>query len=102
AANAVRAAFPMPLGDTSVTGRAVRDGVPVNIADVSTDAAMTDSLQRARAMTGNRGTLAVPMTHEGRIVGAITVAREEVGLFADKEVELLQTFADQAVIAIQN
>jgi GAF domain-containing protein len=42
------------------------------------------------------------MLHEGQIVGAITVARAEIGRFTDKEANLLQTFADQAVIAIEN
>ena len=102
AALTVRSAFPMPPGDTSVTGRAVRDGAAINIADVSIDTTMADRLQQARAVTGNRGTLSVPMTHEGRIVGAITVARATVGAFPEKEVDLLRTFADQAVIAIQN
>src|SRR5262249_54162274 len=46
--------------------------------------------------------VAVPMLHEGRPIGVVSVSRGSVGLFSDRQVSLLRTFADQAVIAIQN
>ncbi len=98
---AARDVFPMPPGERSVTARAVRDGTVVNVADVLSEAG-TESMRQLAEAVGNRAVLSVPMTHDGRVIGAISVNRTTAGRFADKEVELLKTFADQAVIAIQN
>src|SRR5262245_42210919 len=49
-----------------------------------------------------RGTLGVPMIRDGQVIGAIVVARTHPGFFADSQVQLLRTFADQAVVAIEN
>ena len=49
-----------------------------------------------------RSIVAVPMLKDGRPIGAIAVARPEAGLFSDWQIKLLNTFADQAVIAISN
>ncbi len=93
--------FPMPPGDRSITARAIRDGLVVNVGDVMSEAG-SESLRDLTAAVGNRAVLSVPMWHDGGIIGAIAVNRVAPGRFADKEVELLKTFADQAVIAIQN
>ena len=99
--HAARQLFPMPPGDRSITARAIRDGVVVNVGDVMSEAG-SESLRELTAAVGNRAVLSVPMWHDGGIIGAIAVNRVAPGRFADKEVELLKTFAHQAVIAIQN
>ncbi|HEX7383075.1 MAG TPA: GAF domain-containing protein, partial [Burkholderiaceae bacterium] len=100
AAATMRAAYPMPLGRRATLVRAVQDRVPVQIADVLEDADY--GLQTAATRAGYRANLAVPMLREGHVVGAIGVCRAQPGLFPDKLVRLLQSFADQAVIAIEN
>jgi GAF domain-containing protein len=94
AESAMRAGFPMKPGSGSITARAVLERAPVQIADVLADPA--HRLTHAARLAGWRSTLAVPMLREGQVVGALSIAREEVGLFADKQVKLLQTFADKA------
>ena len=67
--------------------------------------AAEDTLYKVKSvarLAGFRSVLTVPMRRDDRIVGVIAVTRAEVGKFADKEVDLLQTFARQAVIAIEN
>jgi class 3 adenylate cyclase len=84
----------------SSVGRAVLTGGPVMIADVLADPEYKD-LDEQRAV-GYRTLLAVPIQKEGTIIGAIATARNEVRPFAESEILLMTTFADQATIAIEN
>jgi GAF domain-containing protein/CheY-like chemotaxis protein len=97
---ATRSAFPMPLDAESTSARAIRSRAVVHFEDVMADAQYQykDTAQIGRW----RGTLGVPMLRESEVIGAIMVARTTPGGFSDTQVAVLQTFADQAVIAIQN
>jgi GAF domain-containing protein len=97
---AVRRVYPMQRGDETATARAIRSGTVCHVPDVLSDH-LYQSKDAARA-SGFRGCLAVPMIRDEQVVGAIFVARKEPGLFANAQVQLLRTFADQAVIAIEN
>jgi len=99
---AAREAFPMRVSRRAITGRAILDAAVVNLADVLADSDLDPSVRQLVELAGHRGVLSVPMLRDRRVVGAITVNRAAVGRFADNEVELLQTFASQAVIAIEN
>jgi two-component system, NtrC family, sensor kinase len=102
AEEAMRSSFPMPLKLASPNiRRAIIEQVPIQVPDVHLDsdyAHLVDGTQRM----GFRSIMSVPLMHEGRSIGTIGVAREEPGLFPVAAVSLLQTFADQAVIAIEN
>jgi signal transduction histidine kinase len=97
-AEAVRQAYPRPLSRDTASTRAVLTCSIAAISDVLED---PDFVQEATA-GGFRSVVGVPLIRDGRPIGAIAVGRPEPGQFSDKQVALLQTFADQAVIAIEN
>ena len=100
AAEAVRAAFPLKPGPGTLNGRVVLAGVPVLIPDMLAEPEY--ALQAAVQLAGNRSGLGVPLLRDGRVIGTIAVFRDVPGAFPENLVKLLQAFASQAVIAIEN
>ena len=96
---ALRRAFPMPPDRQMMSGRAILTRAVVHVEDVLAD---PDYAQHVGRLGGFRGVLAVPMLREGSPVGAIVVIRAQPGPFSATHIELLKTFADQAVIAVEN
>ena len=84
----------------SITGRAAIDGQLVHIPDVLADPTYTR--QDAATIGGYRAALGVPLLREGKVVGVIFLSRTKPQPFTAKQIELVNTFADQAVIALEN
>jgi signal transduction histidine kinase len=87
-------------GRASLIGRTALEGQPVHIADVLADPEY--ELGEAQKISRFRTLLGAPLLREGVPIGAIGLQRTDVRPFTDKQMELLTTFADQAVIAIEN
>jgi two-component system, NtrC family, sensor kinase len=98
---AIRAA-PIRLRE-GATGRATTTRTPVQVVDLLDDREIGGTrIRPIMARLGYRSLLAVPLLREERIMGALTVWRKEVGNFSPEIVNLLQTFATQSALAIQN
>jgi hypothetical protein len=90
--------FPIPLSEPSTQTRAISERSVVHIPDVEQDEAIRE---RARGVR-SRSLLTAPLLRDGKPIGSISASKAAPGAFSDAQIALLQTFADQAVIAIEN
>ena len=93
-------AHPIRAGRDTITGRVFMDGTPVHVADVELDTEY--NFGNAPAIGAYRAVLAVPLMRDGAVEGVLLLGRPMPGPFNQRQVDLVQTFADQAVIAIEN
>ena len=91
-----------PIGRGSVNGRAFVDRAPIHIHDLQTSTNEFPDGSKAALRLGYRTALAVPLLRRGEAIGTLSIRRTEVKPFTDKQIGLVTTFADQAVIAIEN
>src|SRR5262249_21667171 len=97
---AIRKAYPMPASRVGATGRAILTRSVTYIPDVRED---PEYRLQGLAQAGNiRSLLSVPMLHDGSPIGAVTVTGAGPDMFSERQIALLKTFAEQAVIAIEN
>ena len=91
-----------PVSRDWVAGRSVVDRKPVYVHDLLAEEAEFPLAHAFARQTGYRSLFAVPLMQQQEAIGAISIRRIEVRPFTDRQIALLQTFADQAVIAIEN
>ena len=90
----------LEMGRGTVVGRTILEGKPVQILDVLADPEF--KFIEAAKLSSVRTMLGIPLLREGMPIGVMVLQRRDVRAFTDKQIELLTTFADQAVIAIEN
>jgi GAF domain-containing protein len=98
---ALQALYPYSLFSARPHSRVAVTGALWTIADTETEMVVPQAREAAR-VRGDRSLIVIPMLHKGIAIGTIGVARREAGQFNSSDIDLLQTFADQAVIAIEN
>ncbi|WP_199751728.1 GAF domain-containing protein [Bradyrhizobium sp. RP6] len=94
--------FPAPLSASGIHSRVARSGEYAFRSDMQNEPGLTEAMKELARTRGYRSILVVPMLRDGIAIGTIAVTRREPGQFPEKAVNLLKTFADQAVIAVEN
>src|SRR5262249_39688520 len=93
---------PLPLVRGGIGAHAVFDRRTIHVADMLAEADEYPRSRKNALQQGWRTALAVPLVHAGEAIGVIFIRRAEVRPFTERQIELVETFADQAVIAIEN
>jgi two-component system, NtrC family, sensor kinase len=98
----VQQVFPRPAAGDTTAGLAIRSRRPYFVTDIKSDQSVPELSRQMIEALGTRSQVTVPMLRAGEPIGAITVGWASPGAYGDQQVMLLQSFADQAVIAIEN
>jgi GAF domain-containing protein len=93
--------FPVPVDSDHMACVAIREARLVDVPDAARETVPRPTIELMRRL-GNRAVTIAPMLREGTAIGAIVVTREQAGALSEQQLALLRTFADQAVIAIEN
>ena len=98
----LRGMYPAPARRDHIIGRAVLSGRETHTSDIRADARFPTNRTAHAKVSGYRAAVAVPLLRDGKVIGAVAAGRLDPRAFSRSEINLLQTFADQAVIAIEN
>jgi GAF domain-containing protein/DNA-binding response OmpR family regulator/CHASE3 domain sensor protein/anti-sigma regulatory factor (Ser/Thr protein kinase) len=99
---AMRSVYPRSLSELPLAEGIVRDAMARLIENAQSDERITEAARAAARARGYRSLIMVPLVRDGVVVGTINVSHRAAGAFDSRHVTLLKTFADQAVIAIEN